>query len=325
LDSLCLPSTPTPTPSNTPTPTPTPLDSNFLLQEDSYMILQEDGFGILIQVASPSPTPTTTETPTPTYTETPTNTPTTTETPTSTTTLTPTETETPTPTLTNTPTTSLTETPTQTPTPSVTETPTETPTNTPTPSVSPEPVTGYSFNLIALPYNFPSSGNTIMNNAPSITSGSTNPNLLATSSRGLYWNVFDSEGINRNDYFSGFTGQSITITMSQTGSTAIYSGDTNSLKYWAQSPNTGFVFGSGVGVPPSNVPSGTATLIQSASTEWTIGVPVYISVVVNGGINSTQTPTPTQTLTPTPTLTPTNTETPSPTVTETPTPTTTSI
>jgi hypothetical protein len=233
--------------------------------------------------------------------------------------LTPTETETPTPTLTNTPTTSLTETPTQTPTPSVTETPTETPTNTPTPSVSPEPVTGYSFNLIALPYNFPSSGNTIMNNAPSITSGSTNPNLLATSSRGLYWNVFDSEGINRNDYFSGFTGQSITITMSQTGSTAIYSGDTNSLKYWAQSPNTGFVFGSGVGVPPSNVPSGTATLIQSASTEWTIGVPVYISVVVNGEINSTQTPTPTQTLTPTPTLTPTSTTTPTLTPTNTPT------
>jgi hypothetical protein len=281
--------TPTETPTETPTPTPTTPDSNFLLQEDNFMMLQEDGFGILIQVESPTPTVT------------PTNTPT----------VTPTNTETPTPTLTNTPTTSLTETPTQTPTPSVTETPTETPTNTPTPSVTPEPVTGYSFNLIILPYNFPTTGNTIMNQG-AIQTGTTNPNLLTTSGRGIYFNTIDSNGIGRESYFAQFTGQSVTITMTQTGSTAIYSGDTNSLKYWAQSPNTGFVFGSGVGVPPSNVPSGTATLIQSASTEWTIGVPVYISVVVNGGIISTQTPTPTQTNTPTstntPTVTPTSTQ-----------------
>jgi hypothetical protein len=172
-------------------------------------------------------------------------------------------------------------TPTPTPTNTVTPTQTQTPTNTPTPSVTPEPVTGYSFNLVALPYNFPSSGNTIMNGAGGATSGTTDPNVLATGSRGIYWNSIDSNGIDRTDYFSGFTGQSITITMSQTGSTAIYSGDSQSLKTWTASTDTGFVFGAGIGVPPVGTPSGTANLIQSASTAWTLGLPVYISAVIN--------------------------------------------
>ena len=212
-----------------------------------------------------------------------------------------------------------TPTPTTTQTPTNTETPTNTPTVTPTPSVTPQPVTGYSFNLVALPYNFPSSGNTIMNGAGGATSGTTDPNVLATGSRGIYWNSIDSDGINRTDYFSGFTGQSITITMSQTGSTAIYSGDTNSLKTWISS-GSGFVFGAGIGVPPVNIPSGTAVLIQSASTQWTLGLPVYISVVINGAV----TPTPTPTNTSTPTVTPTNTSTPTGTPASTTTPTNTS-
>jgi hypothetical protein len=191
--------------------------------------------------------------------------------------ITPTPTSTPTPTITETPT----NTPTNTQTPTNTPTNTETPTNTPTPSITPSPITGYSFNLVALPYNFPTSGNTIMNDPPTGTSGSTNPNLLNTSPRGLYWNSLDTNGIDRTNYFSGFTGQSITITMSQAGSTAIYSGDTNSLKYWTQSLESGFVFGTGIGVPPSNIPSGSAIIIQSAPTQWTIGLPVYISVITN--------------------------------------------
>ena len=205
-----------------------------------------------------------------------------------------------------------------TPTPTVTQTPTLTPTVTPTPSVTPQPVTGYSFNLVALPYNFPSSGNTIMNGAGGATSGTTDPNVLATGSRGIYWNSIDSDGIDRTDYFSGFTGQSITITMSQTGSTAIYSGDTNSLKTWTSAPDNGFVFGAGIGVPPVGTPSGTAVLIQSASTQWTLGLPVYISVVINGGV--TPTPTATNTATPTPSISPNPTSTPTntPTPTETP-------
>ena len=244
-DSLCLPSTPTPTPSNTPTPTPTPPESNFLLQEDSYMILQEDGFGILIQF---QPTPTLTNTPT----ETPTNTPTNT--------------------LTNTP------------TPTSTYTPTVTPTitNTPTPSTSPIPVTGYGYNLIAEPYNFPSSGNSIMNDPIGNVSGSTEINLLSTLGRGFYFNSFDLSNTDTRNYFSGFTGQSITITFSQSGNTAIYSGDTDSFKYWEASPiDNGFVFGTGIGTPPLGIPSGTAVLIQSATTEFTIGLPVYVSAYPN--------------------------------------------
>jgi hypothetical protein len=266
--------------------------------------------GRLVQ-PTPTPTPTNTQTPEPTIT------------PTTSSTSEPTPTPSLTPEPTASPTNTQTPEPTVTPTPSstseITPTPSETPTNTPTPSVTPEPVTGYSFNLIALPYNYPTSGNTILNNPPTNLSGSTDPNLLETSTRGLFWNITDSDGIDRSSYFLQFTGQSITITMSQIGSTAIYSGDTNSLKYWTGNtgtppgtPGSGFVFGTGVGTP-SQPPSGTAVLIQSASTQWTIGLPVYISAVINGG--TTPTPTPTQTSTPT--LTPTLTQTPEPTITPT--------
>jgi hypothetical protein len=166
-------------------------------------------------------------------------------------------------------------------------------------------------------------------NQGAVQTGTTNPNELTISGRGIYFNSIDSDGIDRTSYFSQFTGQSITITMTQTGSTAIYSGDTNAFKYWSATTGTppgvagdGFVFGTGVGINP-NPPSGVAVLIQSATTNWTVGLPVYISVEINAGV----TPTPTPTNTATPTNTPTNTETPTetptgtPSVTETPTPT----
>ena len=287
-----------------------------------------------------TPTPEVTTTPTPEPTTTPTNTETSTPTPTPESTTTPTNTETPTPTPTPEPTTTPTntETPTNTPTPDPTTTPTntETPTNTPTPSITPEPVTGYSFNLVILPYNFPTTGNTIMNQG-AVQTGTTDPNLLTTSGRGIYFNTIDSNGIDRESYFSQFTGQSVTITMSQTGSTAIYSGDTDSFKYWSANtgtppgvPGDGFLFGTGVGINP-NPPSGVAVLIQSATTNWTVGLPVYISLVINGSVTPTPTPEPTTTPTntetstptptPEPTTTPTNTETPTPTPTPEPTPT----
>ena len=197
-------------------------------------------------------TPTNTVTPSITVSSTPTITPT--ITPTTTTTITPTQTTTPTSTVTPTPTTTNTTTPTitptqtitptstVTPTPSVTLTPTVTPTITKTPSQTPTAVTGYSFNLVALPYNFPSSGNSIMNGAAGVAS--TDPNVLATGGRGFYFNSIDSGSVDRTNYYSTFTGQSVTITLSQTGSTAVYSGDTNSFKQWIQSPmGSGFVFG----------------------------------------------------------------------------------
>jgi hypothetical protein len=251
-------------------------------------------------------------------------------------------------TITPTPTSTLSITPTptttSTPTPSVTntQTPSVTPTLTPTPSTSPIPVTGYSFNLIVLPYNFPTTGNTIMTGPAGSSSGTTNPNEMTSIGRAIYFNSIDSDGIDRTSYFSQFTGQSITITMSQTGSTAIYSGDTNAFKYWSANTGTppgvagdGFVFGTGISVPPITGFTGTTVLIQSATTNWTVGLPVYISAEINVGVTptptetSTNTPTPsvtntqTPSVTPTLTQTPTNTETttPTPTLTQTPTPT----
>jgi hypothetical protein len=188
-------------------------------------------------------------------------------------------------------------------------------------------VTGYGFNLIVLPYFFPETGNTIMTNQAVPDTGTTNPNLMAISSNGIYFNSLDVNGIDRTSYFSQFTGQSVTITMDQTGSTVIYSGNSSSFQSWSGNTGSatgttgsGFVFGTGISQPGYS--AGTATLIQSASTPWTVGLPVYISAVNN---NPSVTPTPTQTNTTTPTTTPTNTETPTntPTATPTNTPTTT--
>jgi hypothetical protein len=180
-------------------------------------------------------------------------------------------------------------------------------------------VTGYGFNLVVLPYNFPSSGNTIINSTNPATSGSTNPNELTLNQRGIYWNSIDTDGIDRTNYFSQFTGQSVTITMTQTGSTAIYSGDSQSLKYWTTTGDTGFVFGTGINVPPGTGTTGTTVLIQSASTNWVTGQTVYISVVNNSSVTPTPTPTPTNTPTESGTTTPVASETPTPTPTVTPT------
>ena len=152
-------------------------------------------------------------------------------------------------------------------------------TPTPTPTLGETP-TGYSFNLVASPHNFPESGNSIMNDPIGNVSGSTEINLLESLGRGFYFNKIDSESINRIGYYSGFTGHSVTITLTQNGSTAIYSGDTNSFKFWSQGGVEGFVFGTNIGVPPTNIPSGVATLIQSAPTPWVIGDPVYVSLEI---------------------------------------------
>ena len=190
---------------------------------------------------------------------------------------------TPTPTPTMTPTSTPTSTPTETPTSTPTNTPTNTPTQTPTPTPTlGETPTGYSFNLVASPYNFPESGNSIMNDPIGNVSGSTEINLLGSLGRGIYFNKIDSGSVDRMSYFSGFTGHSITITLTQNGSTAIYSGDTNSFKFWTTNyGDEGFVFGTNIGVPPTPSPSGVATLIQSAPTPWVIGDPVYVSLQNN--------------------------------------------
>jgi hypothetical protein len=227
---------------------------------------------------------------------------------------------TPTPTVTQTPTTtptpSVTNTQTPTPTPSVTntQTPTVTPTFTPTPSTSPVPVTGYGYNLVVLPYQPPTSGNTIFPTfaTPGDMTGTTNPNTFTTN--GVYWNAIDNLGFDRTSYYSGMIGVSVTAYFTQNGDTSIYSGST-----------TAFGFEGAFNYNPQTTP-GQLVLIQSASTNFVTGQTVYISYTVNGtGVTPTPTGTPAETPgatpgeTPTPTGTPA--ETPGATPGETPTPT----
>ena len=272
------------TPDLTPTPTPTPTSPPVV--GFSYKITPNNDLDYEV---TPDPSPTPSNTPTNTVTPTITSTPP----------ISGGVTSTPTPTLTNTPTPTITETPTNTPTPTLTETPT----NTPTPTSTPIPVTGYPFNLVILPYNYPTSGNTIMVDQVVPGSGTTNPNLFTTNGNGIYFDGIDSNGVDRTSYFKSFTGQSVTITLSQTGSTTIYSGDTNAFQSWtgntSEGPATGFTFGTGIAQPGFS--AGTAVLIQSATTNFTVGLPVNISVEYN---NPPVTPTPTATsVTPTPTPT----------------------
>ena len=269
----------------------------FTNTSDASTWLYDNGYWTSYISLTPTPTPTITSTVTPTGTP---------------------AAATPTPTTTSTPT--PTATLTQTPTPSVTktQTPSVTPTFTPTPSTSPLPITGYGYNLVVLPYNPPSAGNTIF---PSFSvggsSGLTNPNTFGVN--GVYWNAVDNLSVDRTSYYSGMTGVSVTAYFTQNGETAIYSGSSSA-----------FVFATADGFNYNpNIRPNQLVLIQSANTNFVTGQTVYISYVVNGLV--TPTPTPTSTSTPTPTgssvvATPTPTETsiaatPTPTATNTQTPT----
>ena len=196
-----------------------------------------------------------------------------------------------------TPTATSQSTPTPTPTVTTTQTPTntssQTPTQTPTPSTSPLPITGYGYNLVVLPYNPPSSGNTIF---PSFfiggSSGLTNPNTFDVN--GVYWNRVDNLGFDRSSYYNGMTGVSVTAYFTQNGNTVIYSGSTTAFSVEGAPGQESFNYN------PSSRPN-QLVLIQSANTDFVTGQTVYISYTVNGaGV----TPTPTATsVTPTPTPT----------------------
>jgi hypothetical protein len=164
---------------------------------------------------------------------------------------------------------------TPTPTPSVTntQTPSVTPTLTPTPSTSPIPVTGYGYNLVVLPYNPPTSGNTIFPTfaTPGLNSGTTNPNTFGVN--GIYWNIIDNSSVDRTSYYSGMTGVSVTAYFTQNSNTVIYSGSPTAFIY-------DIAAGGGFNYNPGNVPN-QLVLIQSASTNFVTGQTVYISYVVN--------------------------------------------
>lgn len=178
-----------------------------------------------------------------------------------------------------TPTPSVTPEVTVTPTPSVTpestpaSTPASTLTPTPTPTASPIPITGYGYNLVILPYNVPTSGDTIFPNfsVPGSNTGLTNPNTFNIN--GVYWSVVDNTSVNRVSYYSGMTGVSVTAYFTQNGDTAIYSGSPTAFVY---DPSGGGNINYNTNARP-----GQLTLIQSASTNFVTGQTVFISYITN--------------------------------------------
>lgn len=182
-------------------------------------------------------------------------------------------TPTPTPTATQisvTPTPSVTNTQTITPTQTTTRTPTPTPTGTPVSSPTPTPtqVTGYPYNLVVLPYNPPTSGNTIFPsfNIPGQLSGITNPNTFDTN--GIYWNSIDNTGVDRLSYYAPLSANSATLTFTQGGQVVKYSGAAGSMNTQFN-PTYGWQIFHGPGLS-------ALTLIQSAATNFVTGQTVYI-------------------------------------------------
>ena len=221
--------TPTPTPTETPTETPTPTVTETPTETPT---------------GTPGVTPTNTETPTPTNTETPTNTPT--------------ETETPTPT--------PTETPTGTPavTPTNTETPTETPTPTPTPTSGATPVgTWFFYSPDNVPPAAPeNNGNALFTYGTAPAIGTYNPNYTGGTFN-IYFNNNSSEPISYLSQFSGLNTTGGTITISQGGSTAIYSGTSEN-------------YNPGLNWINLNV-TGSTQMIQSAPTPFVFGIPITLT------------------------------------------------
>lgn len=183
------------------------------------------------------------------------------------------QTMTPTVTPTITPTPSVTAGETPTPTPTVTITSSQTPTTTPTPTPSAVVITGYNYNLVVLPYNPPLTGNTIF---PRFTlggtSGTTNPNTFNVN--GVYWNAVDATGQDRTSYYSGITGNSVTVYFTQNGDTAIYSGSPTAFAYELFSGTYNFNYN-------PNIRPNQFILIQSASTNFVTGQTVNISFIKN--------------------------------------------
>jgi hypothetical protein len=241
-------------------------NQNFTTGNNASTWLTSNGYWNSWVSVTPTPTATLGVTPTPTSTVTPTITPTTTITPT------PTSTLTPTPSVTNTQ------------TPTITPTNTSTPTPTPTSGATGDGWFFYSADnapVLDPPIN---NGDAAFINQ-GINLGTYNPNYTGGTFN-LYFNNNTSGGTSYSTQFSGLDTTGGTITISQGGSTAIYSGTSTDYQSAGQ-----FIFLS---------VTGSSQMIQSASTPFVSGT--SITVLVNGG-----SPTPTPTATPvTPTPTPTS-------------------
>lgn len=132
------------------------------------------------------------------------------------------------------------------------------------------PLSGaFAYNLVTLPYQPPTAGNIIFPNF-SNQSGPTNEGLLNPNTfvnNAVWWNKVDSTSTDRSAAFNTLVGQTVTISFTQDGNTAIYS--TNGLNLQGEcfniSPNQGF----------------TTTLVQASPVNFVAGQLVTISYAIN--------------------------------------------
>lgn len=200
--------------------------------------------------------------------------------------------------------------PTATPTPNPSATPNPTATSAPSPTGTPTPTsTGAGIgawyfysdegNINADPPT--ANGNTIF----TINSGGLTETFNPNKSGGvtsLYFNVRDSVGTNYTSQFSGYTGGTGTITISQNGDTATYTSTT---------PMSFFIETNAGGSPFFIINANACTQTVTSANPFVYADPISITF----GEGSTPTPTPTATeVPPTPTPSPT----PTPTATEVP-------
>lgn len=141
------------------------------------------------------------------------------------------------------------------------------------------PVIEYGYNLVELPYGYPTSGNIIFTQLddPNIEIGTTNPNTFAIN--GVYWNAIDNLGVDRTSYFNGMARytatSSVTVYFTQNGDTAIYNATSMSFFYNDTEGSLGFAY------TPFVNPEDQIVLIQSSSANFVIDQPVYIRYEIN--------------------------------------------
>ena len=131
------------------------------------------------------------------------------------------------------------------------------------------PLSGaFAYNLVILPYEPPTTGNIIFPDfATNGNQGILNPNTFATNA--VWWNRVDSTNADRSSVFSTLIGQSITLSFTQNGNTAIYT--TNGLvaptgEHFSYAPNN---------------PNYNMTLVQASPVNFVAGQLVTISYAIN--------------------------------------------
>lgn len=128
----------------------------------------------------------------------------------------------------------------------------------------------FAYTLVTLPYQPPVAGTIIFpnfsNQSGPTTEGLLNPNTFAANA--VWWNKIDSTSTDRSNDFAALIGQSITLSFTQNGNTAIYT--TNGLvsngDHFNYSPNN---------------PNFNITLVQASPVDFVAGQLVTISYAIN--------------------------------------------